>query len=180
MLSRCEQASAQRLAQVRSDLERLTPRAKPTDVGQLVSLLTALAEGNPPAPPDRTAVEPAQGGPGPSRPAEGAPDHGVAHGFVACQFGLPAKVAGRELLGWLRSLPVTVLRAKGVVELQELPGRHFVFQRTDDAPLDPTVFPLGVEPTLSPCAVLIGAWRDAAKLKRQAYERLGAPEFDAT
>lgn len=70
----------------------------------------------------------------------------------------------------------SVLRAKGIVRLDELPDRYCVFQRTDDASRQAIVFPLTVEPVMSPCAVLIGVRLDVAAIRQEALVMFGKVE----
>ncbi|MGC1480965.1 MAG: GTP-binding protein [Chthoniobacterales bacterium] len=65
------------------------------------------------------------------------------------------------------------LRVKGVCQLLELPDIHFVFQRTDDTPPQPTMFPLLAEPTVPPCAILIGVRLAAEEIQQAASAKFG-------
>jgi len=68
-----------------------------------------------------------------------------------------------------------VIRAKGVVELEEMPGRYFVFNRTDDNRENPTMFLLPAEPSVPPTAVLIGVRLHFDRLKEQADKLFAGP-----
>ena len=168
VFTRAGSESAERIARVRSDLEWLNPRAVETSAEKLADELRDLVS-NP------TAAEPRSDSEGHDHDHQHHPH--LAHGFVAAQVELPAMVAGSALTGWLRQLPASVLRVKGVCQLLELPDLHFVFQRTDDTPPQPTMFPLLAEPTVPPCAVLIGVRLDAAALRAEAAAALGEPEL---
>jgi G3E family GTPase len=164
--TRTESESTERVARVRSDLEWLNPRAVETSAVILADELKALSDA-----PSRAISE---GAPHAHREHSHAHHH-LAHGFVAVQVELPERVAGSALMSWLRHLPASVLRVKGVCQLIELPEMHFVFQRTDDSPPQPTMFPLLAEPTVPPCAVLIGVRLDVASLQRGAAVVFGDP-----
>lgn len=97
-------------------------------------------------------------------------DHGLSHGFVACQFPLPAMVSGERLVEWLRHLPVSVLRVKGLVQMTEFPGQDYVFQRTDDG--EATITELPIPPNYPPCVVLVGVNLDVATLHQTAAATL--------
>jgi G3E family GTPase len=169
VFSRADSAKPERGAYVRSDLEWFNPRSIETDPEKLadeLARLVAHARRTPAISRSAVAISP------PSR----GHDHSIAHGFVAIQLDLPERVKGSVLYQWLRQLPDSVLRVKGVVQLNELPESHFVFQRIDDGLREPTVFPLAVEPTVSPCAVLIGVRLDEEKIRQEAVETFGELE----
>ena len=105
---------------------------------------------------------------------QGSSSHELAHGFIACQVNLPPVIEGGGLLRWLRSLPPAVLRVKGVAQLREFPGKHFNFQRTDDAPMDPVMKQLAYVPVVEACAVLIGVGLDPGELRRDAEAVFGS------
>ncbi len=69
------------------------------------------------------------------------------------QLALPERVGRAAFEAWLKALPGSVLRAKGVVELAEEPGRTHVFQRVESESM---LIPLGGGKRLTPVAVLIG------------------------
>ena len=73
---------------------------------------------------------------------------------------------------WLISLPPAVLRVKGLVRIQEIADKHFVFQRTDDALTAPVMKPLPYTSTATACAVLIGVRLDADRLRQEAHTAL--------
>jgi len=165
VFTRLDSEQPERIARVRSDLEWMNPRALETGLekfageladltnawsrmpdGEVYSLVTAKK---------KFSLAPRQ-------------HHHLSHGFVAVQIDLPAKVAGSALTAWLHQLPASVLRVKGVCQLSELPDLNFIFQRTDDTPPQPTMFPLLAEPAVPPCAVLIGVRLDQTQLQENA------------
>lgn len=169
VFTRVDSMKPERCARVRSDLEWLNPRSVETSPEKLAEELSRLvAEAQKPQPPVKFTVAKSR--------AIHRHDHSLAHGFVAIQLDLPAQVDGPAFYQWLRELPDSVLRVKGIVQLAELPDFHFVFQRTDDTPRQPTMFPLPVEPTMPPCAVLIGVRLAEEEIRREAITRLGKPE----
>ena len=166
VFTRAESVKSQRCARVRSDLEWMNPRSVETTAEKLADELVRLVAQARPVPKFSIAK---------SRVVHGH-DHSLAHGFIALQLDLPARVEGAAFYQWLRDLPDSVLRVKGVVQMMELPDLNFVFQRTDETPRQPTMFPLTVEPAVPPCAVLIGVRLDEAKIRQEAIERLGEPQ----
>lgn len=175
--TRREQVGEERFSRVRSDLEWINPRAVETSPEKFAAELAALA----PEPPSFT-FSPASACPNPSPLREHVPhhrSHHLAHAFVAIQMDLPPLVTGAVLYEWLRQIPANVLRIKGIVQMEELPDLHFIFQRTDDAGKQPTMFPLTVKPVMPPCVVLIGVRLDEAALRRQMETMLARPECAA-
>lgn len=179
------EASTTRVNEVRSDLEWISTRTRFTDERSLADELSALAASA------RTtslasrsfrgfnrwkmeAGSVREGGSSLGQEHGPVDRHQLAHAFVACHFEPPERVAGTALLGWLRALPPSVLRAKSLVQMQEAPGKYFVFQRTDHAPSQPVMYPLSQSPTVPPCAVLIGVGLDMELLRRRALETLAA------
>lgn len=92
------------------------------------------------------------------------PHHQLAHAFSSMQVELPETVGRVAFEAWLAGLPESVLRAKGVVELREEPGRTHVFQRVESEP-SPVLIPLGSGKRLTPVAVLIGCGIDEAAVR---------------
>jgi len=70
-------------------------------------------------------------------------NHDLAHRFGARQLEVPRGISRARLTGWLDALPPGILRAKGLVELAEEPGRYHYFNRVGDCltlsgfPFDP-------------------------------------------
>ncbi len=168
VFTRSDSVKTERCAHVRGNLEQLNPRSvetSPEKLAEELARIVAMAQ-KPPTPVKYTVKK--------LRTVH-RHDHSLAHGFVAIQLSLPAQVDGPTFYQWLRELPDNVLRVKGIVQLTELPDFHFMFQRTDETPKQPTMFPLLVEPTMPPCAVLIGVRLAEEKIRREAMIRLGMP-----
>lgn len=193
VLNHQEAAGAARTKEVRGDLEWANAKAKFTDAEAFAHLLGSLVEGTRMAPSaalppkhdhaserDR-AHEHSHGhgeDHGHDHDHEHPHQHALAHGFIACQIDLPPVITGVSLLHWLRSLPPAILRVKGVAHLQEFPGKHFVFQRTDDAPTAAVMKPVVYTPTVDPCAVLIGVSLNLDELQRDAEAVFGKQEIE--
>lgn len=176
--TRREEAGEERFSRVRSDLEWINSRAVETTPEQFAGELAVLA-GRPPAPASFT-FSLAGSCPKPAPLREHVPHHRshyLAHAFVAVQMELPPLVTGALFYEWLRQVPGNILRIKGIVQMKELPGLHFIFQRTDDVSKQPTMLPLPVKPFLPPCVVLIGVRLDEAALRRQMEDTLGRKEL---
>lgn len=170
VFTRAESATPERCARVRSDLEWLNPRSVETSPEKFAEELSRLvAEAKDLPPPNKFTVAK-------SRTIIHRHDHSLSHGFVAIQLALPARVDSATFYQWLRELPDNVLRVKGIVQMTELPDLHFIFQRTDELPRQPTMSPLPVEPTMPPCAVLIGVRLAEEEIRREAIAKLGEPE----
>jgi G3E family GTPase len=170
VLNRAAEASVAEAEAVAKAIEAMNPRALPTTAIQLAD---ELAEFERPAGDGlRFFAAPAARPPGPTLvPAH---RHELSHAFVATQLALPDRVDATVLQTWLRSLPPEVLRVKGVAYLNDLPGVPFLFQRTDDRPQG-TLFPLTGEPTVEPCAILIGVRLETESLAVGLAEHLLAP-----
>jgi G3E family GTPase len=185
VLSHQEAAGAAHSKEVRGDLEWANSKAKFTDAEAFADLLASLVDGTRMAlsaalPPKHEHASERDHAHEHSHDHGHSEDHGhdhkherphrhaLAHGFIACQIDLPPVITGASLLHWLRSLPPAILRVKGVAQLQEFPGKHFVFQRTDDAPTAPVMKPVAYTPTVDPCAVLIGVSLNLEELRRDA------------
>lgn len=172
--TRREEVGEERFSRVRSDLEWINPRAVETSPEKFAAELAVLAL-QPPA----VTFSPVSARQKPSLLRECVPhhrSHHLAHAFVAIQMDLPPLVTGALFYEWLRQIPANVLRIKGIVQMEELPDLHFIFQRADDAGKQPTMFPLTAKPVMPPCVVLIGVRLDEAALRRQMETLLGPPE----
>ncbi len=165
--TRLDSESAKSISRVRADLEWMNPRAVETSLAELADELLSLSRTLPKHQEELKFSVTKSKNKFSIRPPQ-QDRHQLSHGFVAIQIDLPKKVDGSVLMAWLRQLSASVLRVKGVCQLLELPGIHFVFQRTDDTPPQPTMFPLLEEPIIPPCAVLIGVRLDGEALRRDA------------
>ncbi len=92
--------------------------------------------------------------------------HHLSHGFVGIQIDLPDPMPALALQEWMQKMPSEVLRVKGVVRLAEEPECWFQFQRMDDFRDDTKLFKLSGKPSVPACAVLIGVRLDEASLRR--------------
>jgi G3E family GTPase len=133
MFSWEDAVSAERRAAVRQAVAQLNPAARPvTDDELLEELVRTASSGS-------LDVEmlPAGGIIGRAwsavslRPTRHH-HHDLAHRFGARQMELPRRVSRAQLTGWLDALPPGILRAKGVVELADSPGRYHYFNRVGD------------------------------------------------
>lgn len=173
VLTRHEKVTPKRLAKVRSEIEWLNPRCVEVTPEQVAEELAGMVGRKAVAPSlGGFTAAPQQGVSGVLTTAAPAQRHQLSHGFIAMQLDLPPRVAAAALMRWLKHLPSGVLRVKGVVELADVPGMHFVFQRVDDGGREPTIFPLSSNPVVTQCAVLIGVRLDEEAIRREAAERL--------
>lgn len=181
-----------REAGVRAAVRRLNPRLRETSPAELARELAALAatpDGQLPRtfisvfdpvvddrfrPPGRfggekpRAFDLARNGLKPR--AAHDPAHALAHRYTALQLELPRRVRPLALIGWLESLPPEVIRAKGIVEFADAPGKFQFFQRVEDTvsfeelPCDP--------PEDLTLVLLIGIELDEAALRGGLADRL--------
>jgi G3E family GTPase len=97
--------------------------------------------------------------------------HHSAHHFSSVEVALPARVTRTGFGRFLKELPDTVIRAKGLVCFTEQPEEFFVFQKVDRFD-EPQFFPIGKTPTQNkPLALFIGPELPEAQL-RQAIAAL--------
>lgn len=68
--------------------------------------------------------------------------HEHKHHFASVEIGLPAAVLRADFQKYLRELPETVIRAKGIVRFVEEPNETFIFQKVDRSD-EPQFFPMG-------------------------------------
>ncbi len=156
-----DHADEARAVAVRQQVRRLNPRARDTSEAELTQALQTLV-GTPADQLPRTFVSvfdpptenpfrlPAlPGGGAPRRhanardrftvarqglqaPHQHDPAHALAHRYTALQIELPRRLHPLQLVNWLESLPPNVIRAKGIVEFADSPGRFHFFQRVED------------------------------------------------
>ena len=82
-------------------------------------------------------------------------DHGRHH-FASLEVGLPETVSKPAFQKFLKDLPETVIRAKGIVRFIEEPNEVYIFQKVDRSDA-PQFFPVGVTAAQkSPLALFIG------------------------
>ena len=58
------------------------------------------------------------------------------------EIGLPERVSRSDFQKYLKELPETVIRAKGIVRFVEEPNETFIFQKVDRSD-EPQFFPMG-------------------------------------
>lgn len=68
--------------------------------------------------------------------------HEHKHHFASLEIGLPDVVSRPDFQKYLRDLPETVIRAKGIVRFVEEPKETFIFQKVDRSD-EPQFFPMG-------------------------------------
>jgi G3E family GTPase len=193
-ITRREEVRPDRLEEVEEALSWINPKARRLEsIEQFADeLLDVTGQSEPPAPPHQESlagIEPgaviSQGDfriSAPSFPATGADAgiltspgrqaHQASHAYVAMQLDLPEAVEKITVLEWAEKLPPSVLRLKGLVRLADMPEMFFVIQRTDDGST-PTFLPLFTEPTMEPCAVLIGVHLDPETIQQLTVDLLG-------
>jgi len=153
-LTRTDSESPKRRAEVLSDIEWFNPRAEVITAHALPELMQNL-----PTPNNHTQKDHAHGH-----------HHDLAHAFVGIQLELTDPVPVNALQQWLRSLPSSVLRVKGVVRLEGDDQRWFQFQRVDDLKSEATFHELAQDPVVHACAILIGVHLDQAAIVSSAKE----------
>ncbi len=87
--------------------------------------------------------------------------------FCALHVALPPQVHGQALLDWLCALPAGVARVRGIVELREIPGFFFLFEREAEKSQNPTLLPLPPSPAIAPGGVLMGVNLPTEALRRE-------------
>lgn len=103
----------------------------------------------------------------PHHHSEGLRDdcHVVTHHFSSCQVEMPAQVSRKLLEDFLDGLPGEVIRAKGLVRLDDSPDEYHVFQKVDRFD-SAQILPIGTASRLShPVAVFIGPGIDEDDLR---------------
>lgn len=141
------------LAAVNGAATRITP---PAFADELAALVTALSD----APARRMPLASGVAG------STGAGHDQVhQHHFASFEVPFPAVVTRAALFAFARGLPREVVRAKGVVQLADAPGKHYVWSKLDgdaEVYLDPVP-----SPALAPLALFIGAKLPADDIRRQ-------------
>lgn len=144
-LSRKDIVSKKRLEEVHNSFAVLQMRGKLTDVKSFASELAAMAQNTLP---HRLVINA-------SRRHHHEGMHSEHH-FASCEFTLPARISKTALQSFLRGLPPEVIRAKGLVILDETPNEFFVFQKVDQSE-ELQLFPVGNNLLIkTPLALFIG------------------------
>ncbi len=122
VLNKSDLVSADELAAVRHWLRELAPDTPLIETSHGV-IPPALLVGPFPDPPADAAS-----GPSPDEPPAGLSiDHNSLYETIS--YTSPTPLDGDAFRRWAGALPPAIIRAKGIVHLQEDPGRPFVFQR---------------------------------------------------
>ncbi len=156
-LSRTDEIDAKRLDHVNASLADLgihAPRVTPAELAASTAALVAEVG----ALPAREALAPAAcacGAHGDHAHAHDEHAHAPSH-FASLQVAMPELVSRTGLDRFLRGLPETVIRAKGVVRFDDSPSEFHVFQKVDRFD-GAQFFPIGTTSRLpDPVAVFIG------------------------
>ena len=183
-----EQTEARR-SSVRGAVNRLNSRARETTLGALSGELGQLAETPPDVLPRSfvSLVDPEKAklwrGPGASTLSPPAPareeslsdlvsrgvnfpkqhhaSHDLAHRYTALE--LPRGLDADDFSAWVDALPPNVIRAKGVVEFTDKPGRYSCFQRVEET-VSLRELPFGPPGGIT-LALLVGIELDEAALR---------------
>jgi G3E family GTPase len=155
-----------RVGAVRGALTALVPPAIWTDVGALANDVAAAVEraGAPAAEEHQVHAYTAHAQAwAHTAQAHVVHAHAQRHPFVSCQLPLPGTVDGATFETFLRSLPETIVRAKGIVRLREPAGAKRSFQLAAGlAEISPCEL---LDPdSLEPVAVFVGSGIDAPAL----------------
>jgi G3E family GTPase len=182
-ISKGDLVDAARTRAVRTELTELVPAAIWTEVEPLADDVAAAVEraaagrqpGTTSAPPPHNGQAPSDG-PGPAdarvhprataqttRAHAQTHAHDHRHPFLSCQFPLPGVVDGAAFEAFLRALPESVVRAKGIVRLREPAGAKRSFQlAAGEAEISPCDL---LDPdSLEPVAVFVGSGIDPPAL----------------
>ena len=91
--------------------------------------------------------------------------HHAEHHFASVEVALPALVTRVAFGQFLKDLPDTVIRAKGLVCFTDQPEEFFIFQKVDRFD-EPQFFPIGKTPKQNqPLALFIGPELPEAKIR---------------
>jgi G3E family GTPase len=189
VFTRQETSSAERFAEVRSDIDWFNERGKWIKPEAFALEMDKLVQDAAPASIDSENVELESGGSKPdpvkqnhshskNQNHEHDHDHGhehhdqhqLSHAFIGLEIKLPDPTPASQLHRWLKSLPKEVLRVKGVVRLAEEPDRWFQFQLVDAVVGEAKLFELPQKPAVPACAVLIGVGLDKVEIQRRFDE----------
>lgn len=101
-------------------------------------------------------------------------DHGHRHHFASMEVGLPDSVSKAAFQKFLKDLPETVIRAKGIVRFAEEPNETYIFQKVDRSDA-PQYFPMGAKAgDKVPLALFIGPELPEAELRESALSLKGS------
>ncbi|MEM9235337.1 MAG: GTP-binding protein [Verrucomicrobiota bacterium] len=156
---------------LRERVRAINSRASETDAASLTDQLASAIARNRRLTVGRKGVEPSRSHDLP-QPQSFDPRHRAAHEFTGCQILLPEPLDALQLLAWLATLPVDVIRAKALVRTVDDPASRYLFERVGgDVCPEPIRVPIADRVPAS--AILIGADLDPALLLDSARSRLG-------
>lgn len=164
--------STDKLSRVEQSIHEVAPRATFTTPQQFAATLSTIVEQVRDIPQRKTTL--------PTAPFASESGNGVhvhthhAHTFASVAFTLPNEVKREPFLQFVRTLPVEVVRAKGLVRFANEPGVMFVWNRLPDGDrveLD-KVTPHESTP---PSALFIGVEMPVADLAQRVAQLSPAP-----
>jgi G3E family GTPase len=202
-----EAVAAERRLSVRNEVRKLNPRAVEVEAevfaNELIALTLLDEESTPPvftnwqgrvtAGVSPAGLPPLPGTKKPAAPqskVEGIlsapllnsrhhPKHALAHRFRAIQLEVPRGIRPLQLVSWLESLPPAIVRAKGIVQFEDQPGRFHCFQRVADV-ISFHDMPVAPPDNLT-LALLVGVAPDEEALRTTAARLLlGGRDGDVT
>lgn len=166
-----ERVPADRRAAVEEGVRAVNPRATfttPVAFADDLQRLAAAGEGQRPPMPTPRPLEHE------GHAHQGAhPGHGHAHPFASFSVALPDVVARDAFVAFVRGLPRSVVRAKGLVRFADRPGVAFVWNRVDGRKVL-TLDPSAALATSRPTALFIGVGMPVDELCA-GVAALGAP-----
>ncbi|MEO7997108.1 MAG: GTP-binding protein [Gemmatimonadaceae bacterium] len=125
-----QKLSADRLSVVEHSIRDVAPRAAFTSPAQFAASLTEIVRQVRDTPQRKTTLPTAAfASDSTDSPHE---HHHHAHTFASVAFSLPREVSREPFLQFVRTLPIEVVRAKGLVRFQNEPGVMFVWNKLPD------------------------------------------------
>ncbi len=165
LITRAEEVPERRLAEVEADLKQRAPRAQPIDAEWLAERLIEMVE-HPDRFPPRRFAPPVLG------ESSAHVHHAQAHHFASMEIPLPARLREEQIEAFLDSLPLEVIRAKGVAYLDGEPLRAVLFQKIEGRER-PAFVDLPKPSRFEPLMVLIGAQCPREAIMESAARHLG-------
>lgn len=123
-LSRLDLVEPSRVETVRAEIQRLAPTAKQVNLETLADWIVDLSAKLAPIPGRPTLQE--------SAFAKNESAHALSHLFSAFSVPLPTPVDIDAFTQFLRELPPEIVRAKGILLVQDPPGEKRTFQKVGD------------------------------------------------
>lgn len=165
LITRADEVPERRMAEVEADLKQRAPRAQPIDPEWLADRLTEMVE-HPERFPPRRFAPPVLG------ESSTHVHHAHAHHFASMEIPLPTRLREEQIEAFLESLPLEVIRAKGVAYLDGEPLRAVLFQKIEGRER-PAFIDLPKPSRFEPLAVLIGAQCPREAIMELAARHLG-------